>query len=1085
MDKKTRSKPMKEIIKRLPAEMFEVIIFPESMILNDPVDTWPRVECLIAFYSNGFPLHKAIEYSETVKPFLLNDLQAQVLLQDRRSVYDMLESIQVPVAKHVYLERDKPGAPCEIEEFDDYIIVNGVQINKPLLEKPVDADNHNIHIYYPVSAGGGTKRLFRKVKNRSSEFYPNENDLRTEGSYIYEEFMVTQGTDVKVYTVGPNYGHAEARKSPVVDGKVHRDKDGLEVRYPVILSPTEKDISGRITIAFKQTVCGFDFLRVDGKSFVCDVNGWSFVKNSRKYYDDCSQILIELMCSSLRPEYRAAQSTVQPLVRGPTRKPGTGSSAAGGPLSPLGRLSPMDDSSNSAALDDSTTSRLDTPPQVDQEELRCVISIIRHGDRTPKQKLKLKVTDERYLNFFHDNVTNSTKNLKLKSRVGLISFLALTKEVTESADESGCNGSIDAETLMKLRAMRNVLEREEITGINRKLQMKPEKWTEKVALKSATSATEGVTTLAHEPVVETRACEVQIILKWGGGLTLLGRRQAEQLGASFRHQMYPDPGGGGVLRLHSTFRHDLKIKASDEGRVMKTAAAFAKGLLELEGSSLTPVMASLVTVQEKNNQMLDHYDNAEIKTDVDRCKAHVKQTLQMDREFTPEMLDEITPLNSVEFRERLLKLGNPYKTLKRMHELIQNICKELNERIAASVEPDQSVTQVQTLVDAVIIDDDNDDDESDDDDSPETKAAKKARRKAKKKKAASLEEEQSPEGNETPYLMVQRWETICKDFYKKKENSFDLTKVPDLHDMTRYDHIHNGHLGLTSLEELRTLCKFFADCVVPQEYGVDETDKRQLGSKMCNALLHKIEYDLKVATGTDNDDMQFSLDHSHAEDLNIRTLGRCVRTRLYFSSESHLYTLLNVLMYSGTPPEYHDSCLSEEGRRTIEETAELSYLTQITIRLFDTPSKNVNDPERFRCEISFSPGALDDETEVIPPPVVLNKNINCAQMLQSLKMSIAAGKSQCNTPKHPLSIRIDPDTLLSAPQTTPQTTPDRQPNFSQSSASYTPTSTEYLPMPCMNRDTSDNPNIYSRSPMVRVTTPDPKSSNKAEEGEFP
>jgi inositol-hexakisphosphate/diphosphoinositol-pentakisphosphate 1-kinase len=42
--------------------------------------------------------------------------------------------------------------------------------------------------------------------------------------------------------------------------------------------------------------------------------------------------------------------------------------------------------------------------------------------------------------------------------------------------------------------------------------------------------------------------------------------------------MYPDPSGGGILRLHSTFRHDLKIKASDEGRVMKTAAAFTKVL---------------------------------------------------------------------------------------------------------------------------------------------------------------------------------------------------------------------------------------------------------------------------------------------------------------------------------------------------------------------------------------------------------------------------------------------------------------------------------------------------------------------------
>ena len=228
MDKKARSKPMGEILSRLDETLFECVFFGDDLIKNSPIGDWPVVDVLIAFYSSGYPLTKAEEYVKLRRPFVLNDLEMQWTLKDRRKVYDLLESSGIDVPRHVYMSRDGyvstgtgdgNGEGGDLIEHDDHIEVNGVVIHKPFVEKPVDADDHNIAIYYPTSAGGGCKKLFRKVGDRSSEFYSMINEVRRDGSYIYEEFVETQGTDVKMYTVGPDYGEQQSEVAKQEDSQ--------------------------------------------------------------------------------------------------------------------------------------------------------------------------------------------------------------------------------------------------------------------------------------------------------------------------------------------------------------------------------------------------------------------------------------------------------------------------------------------------------------------------------------------------------------------------------------------------------------------------------------------------------------------------------------------------------------------------------------------------------------------------------------------------------------------------------------------------------------------------------------------------
>ncbi|KAH3661700.1 hypothetical protein OGAPHI_006550 [Ogataea philodendri] len=911
MDNKVLSKPCRQILNRLIENgEFDTVIFGDKVILDESIENWPTCDFLISFFSSGFPLDKAIAYQKLRKPFVINDLIMQKVLWDRRLCLQILQAAQVPTPQRLVISRDggplvddelrtkleKLGVDCsEVPEPDwkmvdeDTLVVNGQTIKKPFVEKPVDGEDHNVYIYYAKENGGGGRRLFRKIGNKSSEFDPSLSNIRTEGSYIYEKFIDTDNfEDVKAYTVGPEFCHAETRKSPVVDGIVRRNTHGKEVRYVTELSEEERQVAKRVSSAFEQTICGFDLLRTNGKSYVIDVNGFSFVKDNDAYYDQCASILRQTFSKAKTERNKTAVASEE---------------------------------------------------KKQKWVFKGMIAVVRHADRTPKQKFKYSFKSPIFISLL--------KGYKEEVIIREVRDLKIVLQTVRVAQEQ------HLEDQVKLKQLATALEKKmDFPGT--KVQLKP--------------------SLNDEGEIE----KVQLIIKWGGEPTHSARYQASDVGEQLRQD---------IQLLNKDALKDVRIYTSSERRVVASAQLFAKSFI-----AENDLPEDFLQVRK---DLLD--DSNAAKDLMDKVKKKLKPLLRQGKEAPPQFA--WPP-----------RMPEPFIVIKRVVELM-NHHHQIMERNFET------------------------------------------------KQVESFQENWCC--GEDPYLFKERWDKLFEEFVSVEK--VHPSKISELYDTMKYDALHNrdflqkifvsddvenlsqlssslvrqypinvlamnnfkvndssldnssasnssnpaGSIGwvLSSsykpssrddrnspfddpkydlLRELYRLAKVLFDFICPQEYGIEDNEKLDIGLLTSLPLAKQIMSDISDIKETDK-----------------------AATRVYFTKESHIYTLLNVIYESKLPMKIARNALPE-----------LDYLSQIVFELYE--SENSVGGKTHSIRLLLSPGChtqdpLDvqlDEKHYISciRRISLTRHLDMAYMQQKLKSRF----SRVSLPKRftPVNISmISSDTL--------------------------------------------------------------------------
>jgi len=862
---------------------------------------------------------RLIEISDRVGragALVLNDVRKLVAMQDRRWLLQKLKEHGLPTP--MFVSRDLGTHDASFEEHDDYIMIGGNRINKPFVEKPVDRRDREIYVYFPNDAGGGRALLSTRESGEVEyvcRFEPCGR-VRKEGSFVYQEYLQSDGFVVQAVCAGGlSYGHA------LLSGVVSQPGVASQTASQpcaVWLRQEEKIIASKLNVLLQQTLIGLTFVRSQtaggstttksNTSYIIDA--WPGIprRGFGAHLDDIVRALLSAMSSRLPIPGMHMRSRSLPRFPSPVREAGRRlpsvrdqeAADAENKALPEGPGSPSAQSGRSSETS-YRSSGVDFFGDLEEAELLCVLMVARHSERTPKQKVKAKVT------------------LASEFAAGwLCGWLAG-----------------DAVRAPLAAAPPNTLELRKPEQMQRLSQAAKELQADGHDVGTLADALTCIRSegMACHAKVGSDGKRIVVGLKWGGELTSTGVEDAEELGKAFRKETYPKED---IDELHATLRHDIKIYASREPRCQQTAAAFSKGLLRLD-HALPPIIAALVRTDEFG-----------------RLEGGSKNYVSKQSPTQSGGDSNGGIVNSYD-------LPAPDTPWAELESIIGAPCVASILRNYSC--PGAAVQELRTMLEQF---------------------------SAVLAKGDMLE---ALAGAETPLLLRGRYEDAIGDLGTHQTPRLD--KVSHMLDNLEYDQRHNSKAlpkgAVAVLAKALPLCEVLCDVITPLETALERRACGPAGSSGPGvALLSKLRWDLRVASGADlGDERDHLVVHEalyaavapvgagelekEAVPVRVRLPAQCVRTRLYFSHNSQLTGLLNLLLASKSAKSERgsggerDGC-SDSDRSNPSEvkdllTQRLGFLAHFVVRLW----RRRDGVLRVTCD--FSPNGSDQRVQLFDMPL--------------------------------------------------------------------------------------------------------------------